>query len=84
MRRQILRAYVEVLGRSAELMELCSTTPGGREELARAIAEKFQLRPVAADAVLGLQVSRFTTDALATIRNELAETERALTQDRSH
>lgn len=73
-RRDILAAYVTVLERPVELLQVCARST--EDTVAHEIAQAFGIRSeVAADAVRDLQVRRFTPDALVTIRQELADTE---------
>ncbi|WP_336633650.1 MULTISPECIES: hypothetical protein [unclassified Microbacterium] len=70
-RREIIAAYVKALDRLSELIELCSVD---REtaELRRALQDRFAITAVAADAILTLQVRRFTPSEKQKIRDELA------------
>lgn len=76
MRREILLAYVTVLGRTDELLQVCAATTGDAKELQLAVEAAFGLSPLAAHAVVALQVQRFTPGALKQIRQELADVER--------
>lgn len=71
-RREILVAYLEVLDRPAELVEVCSAVDGDAQKLRHAVQEAFGLSPIAADAVLALQVRRFTPNERQKIKDELA------------
>jgi DNA gyrase/topoisomerase IV subunit A len=77
-RREIVVAYIEVLDRLAELVDLCSTVTGDTQELRTAVEEAFGLNPVAADAVLSMQVRRFTPNEREKLRNEFADLEQRL------
>lgn len=70
--REILMAYLEVLNRLGELVEVCSAVDGDAQKLRRAVQEAFGLSPIAADAVLALQVRRFTPNERQKIKDELA------------
>ncbi len=72
-RREILVAYIQVLDRLGELVEVCSAVEGDTQELRHAVQEKFGIGPIAADAVLALQVRRFTPVERQKIRDALAE-----------
>lgn len=82
-RREILAAYVEVLQNVEKLLAVCADTTGDRDELRSAICEGFQLSPSAADAVLSLQVVRFAPLQVQVIRDELADVERRLLDQRT-
>ncbi|WP_121057525.1 hypothetical protein [Microbacterium telephonicum] len=70
-RREIVVAHMTVLERLEELVALCSTVAGDPHELRSAVCETFELSPVAADAVLALQVRRFTPYERRRIQDEL-------------
>ena len=72
-RREILAAYVVVLDRLDELFEVCSAVTGGTDELRHAVQEAFELSPIAADAILVMQVRRFTPSERRKIEKELAD-----------
>ena len=77
-RREILAAYLKVLDRLEELVEICSTVEGDTDELRSAVQQAFGISPIAADAVLAMQVRRFTPSERHKIWNELADTDRWL------
>lgn len=74
-RREILSAYVESLNRLPELVEICATVDGDADVLRAAVEEAFELSPVAADAVLAMQVRRSTPHERQRIEDELAGVE---------
>ena len=78
MHRSILRAYVRVLERTDELLALCAATTGDATATRAAIERAFGIGPVEADAVLGMQVRRFTPAAAEMIRRELADADRQI------
>lgn len=78
-RREILDAFIVVLEHPAALVEVCGRVSDDRLALV-AIAEAFDISEVAADAVLRMQVRRFTPGAIAGIRAELAEVERSIAE----
>lgn len=80
MRREILDAYVTVLERADELLNVCAAATGGAEQLRVAVEDAFGLSPVAADAVLALQVRRLTPIALEQIRQELIDVDREMAE----
>lgn len=71
-------AYIEVLDRLGELVEICASIDGDTDELRSAVQDAFGLSPMAADAVLAMQVRRFTPKELHKIQNELVDVERWL------
>lgn len=73
LRREILAAFVVVLDRLGELTEVCSAVSGDAEELSRAVQETFELSPIAADAILAMQVRRFTPVERQRIQQKLAD-----------
>lgn len=77
-RREILAAHLEVLDRLGELVAICSTIEGDAGELRNAVQGAFGLSPIAADAVLAMQVRRFTPEERHKIRSELAAVDRWL------
>lgn len=79
--REMLVAYLEVLDRLGELIEVCSAVEGDYEELRRAVQEAFALSPTAAEVVLSLQVRRFTPNERQKIRDALAELDLWLEQN---
>lgn len=76
MRRAILRAYVMVIERKDELFSVCAAATGDVSATRLALEKTFGIGPVEADAVLDLQVRRFTPAQTERIRQELADVER--------
>lgn len=72
-RREIIGAYIEVLDRLDVLLETCSAVEGDAQELRSSVQEAFGLSPRAADAILSMQVRRFTPNERQRLRAELAE-----------
>ncbi|MGN6221939.1 MAG: hypothetical protein ACTHNQ_20770 [Microbacterium sp.] len=81
-RREIIAGYLEVLDRLEELVEICASTEGDTDELRNAVQEAFAISPIAADAVLALQVRRFTPEEQRKLRNELTDIDRWLEESR--
>lgn len=79
-RREILAAYVVVLDRLGELTDVCAAVTGDADELRIALQESFDLSPSAADAILHIQVRRFTPTERLKIEQELAEVDLSLQQ----
>jgi DNA gyrase/topoisomerase IV subunit A len=78
VRREIIAAYLEVVDRLEELVEICSSVEGDTDELRIEVQEAFGFSPIAADAVLAIQVRRFTPKERNKMRNELADIDRWL------
>lgn len=76
--REILSAYVRVLERPEELLRVCAESPGDTAAAVAAVAEAFEVSDIAAQAILDLQVRRFTPESFVQIRAELADVERRL------
>ncbi|MDZ8171973.1 hypothetical protein [Microbacterium xanthum] len=72
-RREIIAAHLKVLDRLEELVEICSTVAGDTSELRSAVQFAFGISPIAADAVLTMQVKRFTPSQRHMIQKELAD-----------
>ncbi|MGZ0069842.1 hypothetical protein [Microbacterium arborescens] len=72
-RREIVAAYVAVSARLDELIRICATTPGGRDEVRAAVQRVFGLGVMPADAVLAMQVLRFSPLEQRRAADELAD-----------
>lgn len=70
---EILTAYITVLERPAELFQVCAAVSGDITEVRSAVIEAFDVSEVAADAILSMQVKRFTPTSIERIRGELAD-----------
>lgn len=79
-RQEILSAYVTALDRVEDLLRVCARVRGDGDDASSAVAEAFGVSRVAADAILTLQVRRFTPTAIERIRVELADVGRQLTE----
>jgi len=77
-RREIIAAYLQVLDRLEELVEICASVDGDTDDLRIAAQEAYGISPIAADAVLAMQVKRFTPEERRKIRSELADIDRWL------
>lgn len=77
-RREIIAAYLQVLDRLEELVEICASVDGDTDDLRIAVQEAYGISPIAADAVLAMQVKRFTPEERRKIRSELADIDRWL------
>jgi len=77
-RIEILRAYVKAIENPEELLRVCARVEGGIEDVRSAVARAFDVSDVAADAILSMQVRRFTPHAIQQLRDQLADDERRL------
>ncbi|WP_243077333.1 hypothetical protein [Microbacterium sp. SS28] len=72
-RREILAAYMEVLDRPGELFAMTTSLEGDTDRLRRVVQDTFALSAVAADAVIAMQIKRFTPNEREKTRGELAD-----------
>jgi DNA gyrase/topoisomerase IV subunit A len=79
VRRDILAAYIAVIDRPDKLLEVCANAAGGIENVRLAVEKAFGLSTVAADAVLALQVRRFTPLERGRIQDELVSLDNTIT-----
>lgn len=79
-RREILAGYIAVLDRPQKLIELCSVASDDPTELQLAVARAFDFSPLMAEAVLSMQVRRFTPAERRRILDELAGVDAQLGQ----
>lgn len=79
-RREILRAYLTVLERTGELLQVCASVEGDAAAARSAVIDAFRVSDLAADAILNLQVRRFTPAAVEEIRMELGGLDRILSR----
>jgi 8-oxo-dGTP pyrophosphatase MutT (NUDIX family) len=77
-RRRIIEAYLAVSEQAPKLLEVCASARGDDDDLRRAVAAAFGIHGEEVDAVLSMQIRRFTPFHGARLRGELAETDRAL------
>ncbi len=77
-RRNILWAYIAVMDKPEKLLAACATASGDANEVRRAVEKAFNLTALAADAVLSMQIRRFTPRERERIEDELEELEAAL------
>lgn len=75
---KILRAYITAVENPEELLRVCAQVEGGIEDARSAVARAFDVSDVAADAILSMQVRRFTPHAIQQLRDQLADDERRL------
>lgn len=79
-RREILAGYVVALERTDELLRVCASVSGDNTDARDAVVAAFDVSEIVADAILGLQVRRFTPAALTGIREQLADIDQRLTE----
>jgi DNA gyrase/topoisomerase IV subunit A len=74
----IVSAYIKALEDPEKLLRVCGDVSGDVAEARAAVATAFDVSDVAADAILDLQVRRFTPRSVEQMRSELAEFNRRL------
>lgn len=72
-RKEIVVALLYAAEHAPELLRVCDSVDGDFSETRTAIAEAFAINEVQADAILNMQVRRFTPHALEQLRAELDE-----------
>lgn len=80
-RRQIVSALLLALENVDKLLDVCAKVQGGVAETQAAVAEAFDVGEIEANAILALQVRRFTPHSIEQIREELAEIDRRLSEE---
>ncbi|QCR42092.1 hypothetical protein C1N74_15985 (plasmid) [Microbacterium sp. SGAir0570] len=71
-RREIVAAYVAVLDRLDEFVQICATTQGGRDQVRAAVQDAFGLTEIPSEAVLTMQMHRLSPPERQKVRDELA------------
>ncbi|PPG55705.1 hypothetical protein [Rathayibacter sp. AY1C5] len=77
---EIVSAYIRAVENPEKLFRVCANVSGGRDDERAAVAAEFEVRDVVADAILDLQVRRFTPRSIEQMRNELADYDRRLAE----
>ena len=77
-RMEILNAYIKAIENAEELLRVCAHVEGDMTAARSAVASAFDVSDVAADAILTMQVRRFTPHAIKQLRDQLADDERRL------
>lgn len=77
---EILNAYIRAIENPEKLFRVCANVSGGRDDERAAVAAEFEVSEVVADALLDMQVRRFTPRSVEQIRNELARHDRRLAE----
>ncbi|MDT0182001.1 hypothetical protein Q9S36_17620 [Microbacterium sp. ARD31] len=78
-RRDILTAYIAVMNRPEELLAICTDASGDADQVRGAIQDAFGISALAADAVLSMQVRRFTPAERERVQSELTALNESLT-----
>ncbi|MBO0984994.1 hypothetical protein [Rathayibacter sp. SD072] len=71
-RTEIVNAYIRAVEDPEKLFRVCANVSGDRDDERAAVAAAFEVSDVVADAILDLQVRRFTPRSIEQMRNELA------------
>lgn len=77
-RIEIMSAYIKALDDPERLIRVCADVSGEDDDARAALAAAFEVSDFAADAILGLQIRRFTPWRIEQIRRELADANRLL------
>ncbi len=72
-RIEIVSAYIKALEDPEKLLRVCANVSGDADEAREAVAAEFEVSDIAADAILALQVRRFTPMGIEQMRSELAD-----------
>lgn len=78
IRRSIIAAMLHVAEHRSELFEVCAGVEGDASSANAAIREAFGFDEMQAEAILAMQVRRFTPRAIQQMRAELAEVDARL------
>ncbi|QHC65074.1 hypothetical protein GSU69_19670 (plasmid) [Rathayibacter festucae] len=83
-RTEIVNAYIRAVEDPEKLFRVCVNVLGDRDDETAAVAAAFEVSDSVANAILDLQVRRFTPRSIEQMRNELADYARRLAElDRS-
>ncbi|PPH16173.1 MULTISPECIES: hypothetical protein [unclassified Rathayibacter] len=77
---EILNGYIRAIENPEKLFQVCANVSGGRDNERAAVAAAFEVSDVVANAILDLQVRRFTPRSIEQMRNELADYNRRLAE----
>lgn len=72
-RIEIVSGYLKALEDTEKLLRVCANVSGDAGDARAAVAAEFEVSDVAAEAILALQVRRFTPSSIEQMRSELAE-----------
>ncbi|MEJ1088441.1 DNA gyrase subunit A [Microbacterium sp. Mu-80] len=70
-RREMIEAILLAVENAEQVMRICSTAAAGAAD--EALADAFGISDLQAQAVLDMQIRRFTPERAAAVRAELAE-----------
>lgn len=79
-RTEMVSAYITAVEDPEKLLRVCATVSGDRADERAAVAAEFEVSDMVADAILDLQVRRFTPRSIEQMRNELADYDRRLAE----
>ena len=79
-RTEMVSAYITAVEDPEKLLRVCATVSGDRDDERAAVAAAFEVSDMVADAILDLQVRRFTPRSIEQMRNELADYDRRLAE----
>ncbi|MBO0984654.1 hypothetical protein [Rathayibacter sp. SD072] len=79
-RTEILNACIAAIEDPEKLFRVCANVSGGRDDERAAVASEFEVSDMVADAILDLQVRRFTPRSIEQMRSELADYGRRLAE----
>ncbi|WP_258064123.1 low molecular weight phosphatase family protein [Rathayibacter sp. AY1E8] len=80
MSTEIINACIRAIENPEKLFRVCASVSGGRDDERAAIAAAFGTSDVVADAILDMQVRRFTPRSIEQMRAELARYDRRLAE----
>lgn len=77
-RRHIIAAMLRAAEHQDELLRVCASVDGDVASANAAIRQAFDVDATQADAILSMQVRRFTPEAIQQLRVELSDVESVL------
>jgi DNA gyrase/topoisomerase IV subunit A len=77
---EILSAYIRAIENPEKLFQVCAKVSGDGDDERAAVAAAFDVSDVVANAILDLQVRRFTPRSIEQMRDELARYDRRLAE----
>lgn len=77
---EIVNAFIRAVENPEKLLRVCANVAGDRDDERAAVAAAFEVSDVVADAILDLQVRRFTPRSIEQMRNELDRYARRLAE----
>ncbi|PPH01507.1 hypothetical protein C5C44_14155 [Rathayibacter sp. AY1F6] len=79
-RTEILNACIRAIENPEKLFRVCGNVSGGRDDERAAVAAAFEVSDMVANAILDLQVRRFTPRSIEQMRDELVRYARRLAE----